>query len=96
METLKTKILEILNAESETMHGAGSCGELGDSCQAINSDYYPDVADKILNLIQIVFDPENQPNQLSIKNPFERFCMPDEVVDEETHEQYLKDIGVRK
>lgn len=82
MEALKTKILEILNSESETLHGAGSCGELGDSFQAINSDSYPDIADKILNLIQIVFDPENQPNQLGIKNPFERFCMLDEVVDD--------------
>ena len=96
METLKNKIIEILNSESDTFYASGSCGELGSEFQVVPDYSYDDVASKICSVIQIVFDPENQPNQLDIKNPFERFCMPDEVVDKESHEQYLKDIGVSK
>lgn len=31
----------------------------------------PQIIDELYTLIQIIFDPENQPNQLGIKSPFE-------------------------
>ena len=70
MEQIKKQITDLLWSYATKAHGAGSCGELGDSFMAIDSDSFTDVADEIINLIQIVFDPENQPNQLGIENPF--------------------------
>ena len=72
MEEIKNQIIELLNNTAETAYGKGSCGELGDSFQAIDADYFSEVSNDILKIIQIVFDPENQPNQLGIKNPFEQ------------------------
>lgn len=71
MEEIKKQISDLLWSHATTAHGAGSCGELGDSFMAIDSDSFIDIANEIINLIQIVFDPENQPNQLGIKSPFE-------------------------
>jgi hypothetical protein len=70
MEEIKKQIINLLWKSADTTYGKGSCGELGDSFQAIDAEYFPDVANEIVNLIQIIFDPENQPNQLGIKNPF--------------------------
>jgi hypothetical protein len=72
MEKIKKQIIELLSNSSETAHRKGSFGELGDSFQAIDSDCFSDVANEITNFIQIIFDPENQPNQLGINNPFEQ------------------------
>jgi hypothetical protein len=33
----------------------------------------PQMIDELYTLIQIIFDPENQPNQLGIENTFETF-----------------------
>ena len=68
---MKKLIEELLWKYAIQSYGKGSCGELGDSYMAINSDSFSDLADEIINLIQAVFDPENQPNQFGIKNPFE-------------------------
>lgn len=70
MEQIKKQITDILWKSADKVHSAGSCGELGDSFQALDSDLFSDVAIEIINLIQIIFDPENQPNQLGIENPF--------------------------
>ena len=72
MEEIKKQIIELLNNTAETAYGKGSCGELGDSFQAIDADYFSEVANDILKIIQIVFDPENQPNQLGIETPFKK------------------------
>jgi hypothetical protein len=37
----------------------------------IYSNQIPKIVDELYTLIQIIFDPENQPNQLGIKSPFE-------------------------
>ena len=92
MEVLKSEIQKIL--EKHQVNETNSTGITGE--KIIYWQSFSDIQNDIANLIQIVFDPENQPNQLGIKNPFERFCMPDEVIDNETREQYLKDIGVCK
>lgn len=65
------KIVEILDKNSESVYKKGSCGELGDSFMAIDSNNFSDISTEIVNLMQIIFDPENQPNQFGIKNPFE-------------------------
>lgn len=70
MEQIKDKIIELLNNSTITCYGRGSCGELGDSFEAIEGEDISSVAEDIVNLIQTVFDPENQPNQLGIENPF--------------------------
>lgn len=71
MKTIRNQILELLNKSCIICHSAGSCGELGDSFQAIDGEDISTITDEIINLIQAVFDPENQPNQFGIKNPFE-------------------------
>lgn len=92
MEALKNEIQKILEKHQvDETTNTGTTGE-----KIIYWQSFSDIQNDIANLIQTVFDPENQPNQLGIENPFKVFCMPDEVIDEETHEQYLKDIGVRK
>ena len=50
-ETLKEKISEILYKNQVTMYSRGSCGELGDSCQAIISDYFTIISEEIYNEI---------------------------------------------
>ena len=55
MEKLKQEIINILISEQG-------------KCKTVDFEL---VSDKILNLIQIIFDPENQPNQLGIENPFD-------------------------
>lgn len=72
MKQIKDKIIELLNNNTITCYGRGSCGELGDSFEAIEGEDISSVAEEIVNLIQTVFDPENQPNQLGIENPFKQ------------------------
>ena len=67
METLKNKIIEILEGyQNEEKSSNGATGE-----KIIYGQSFDDIANDILNLVQIVFDPENQPNQFGVKNPFE-------------------------
>lgn len=97
MENLKNQIKEILYRNQEVVYGRGSCGELGESFYAICSEDFQKVANQLIELIQIVFDPENQPNQLGIENPFDyKYCMPDEIETKEDHEEYLRAIGFKK
>jgi len=72
MEQIKKQIIELLNNNTITCYGRGSCGELGDSFQAIEGEDISSIAEEITTLIQTIFDPENQPNQLGIQNPFEQ------------------------
>lgn len=65
MEKLKNEIVKILiNNEIDETSSTGKTGE------KIIAGGYDDIAKDICNLIQIVFDPENQPNQLGIESPF--------------------------
>lgn len=94
-EKLINEIVGILHKDAGTMYTKGSCGELGEEYLALSEDYFGDVAESISGLIEAITDPENQPNQFGI-DINATYCMPDEVVDKETHEQYLKDIGINK
>ncbi len=69
-EKIKKEIDNILWKHTTIAHSKGSCGELGESFHAIDSDDFDKVSDKIIDLIYIIFDPQNQPNQLGIENPF--------------------------
>lgn len=66
MENLKTAILEVLNRNSDTIYGKGSCGELGDSSQGIDSYLFTEVTEEIISIINSCTDPENQPNQYGV------------------------------
>jgi uncharacterized FAD-dependent dehydrogenase len=46
----KQQIIDILIKHQETLHGVGSCGELGDVVQAIDADDFSDIADEIIEL----------------------------------------------
>jgi hypothetical protein len=46
MET-KKKIIDLMYKSAEKVHSSGSCGELGDSFQALDSDCFSDVANQI-------------------------------------------------
>ena len=95
MKNLKQEIINILISEQEICK-IGSDGEYSTEL-CVFADDFELVSDKIIALIQIVFDPENQPNQLGIGNPFEfKYCMPDGIETEEDHREYLKAIGYKK
>jgi hypothetical protein len=47
MEEIKKQIIDLLMDSSNTAHSAGSCGELGDSFQALDADYFSDIANDI-------------------------------------------------
>ena len=97
MEEIKKLFIEVFNKNAETTFGRGSCGELGDAFQTIYSDDFYVIVDELLVIIQALFDPENQPNQFGIENPFEfKYCMPDDINSKEEHEEYLKAIGYNK
>lgn len=71
MEQIKKQIIDLLWKSADTVHGKGSCGELGDSFQAIDAECFSDIANEITNLIQLIFASEKQQNKLGVKNPFE-------------------------
>ncbi|MCT4288728.1 hypothetical protein HZP25_18705 [Elizabethkingia anophelis] len=66
MENLKKTILEILIKHSEKVYSAGSCGELGDSFNAVVSEDFNYITNDIIEIIDACIDPENQPNQYGI------------------------------
>ena len=70
MKEIKQQIIDLMYKSAEKVHSAGSYGELGDSFDALDAECFAVVATEITSLIQIIFDPENQPNQLGINNPF--------------------------
>ena len=66
MEQIKKQIIDIIRGYQEDEKS--STGTTGEKIIYGYSD--ESIADEVVNLIQTVFDPENQPNQLGIKNPF--------------------------
>ena len=48
----KKQITECLWANATKAHGSGSCGELGDSFMAIDSDCFSELADEILQIFE--------------------------------------------
>jgi hypothetical protein len=69
MEKLKQEIINILISEQEKCKIGSDVEYSSELC--VFSDDFELVSDKIITLIQIIFDPENQPNQLGIENPFD-------------------------
>lgn len=53
MEQIKKQITDLLWKYTTKAHGAGSCGELGDSFMAIDADYISDIADEILQNFEL-------------------------------------------
>ena len=47
MEEIKKQIIALMNKSADKVHSAGSCGELGDSFQALDADCFSDVANEI-------------------------------------------------
>jgi hypothetical protein len=52
-EEIKKKIVEILYESADTVYGKGSCGELGDSFKALDADLFNEVADELINQLDI-------------------------------------------
>ena len=46
-EEIKKQIIDLLQKSADTVHNAGSCGELGDSFQALDSEWFSDIAKEI-------------------------------------------------
>jgi len=47
----KKMIIDLMNKSADKVHSAGSCGELGDSFQALDSECFSDVANEIYEKI---------------------------------------------
>jgi len=82
MEQLKKDITDLLNKSKETAYYKGSCGELGDSFQAIDVDYFADIVNDIAKIVKNNYEPKK--------------CMPEGINSKEEHEEYLKAIGYEK
>ena len=66
MDEIKKQIIDIIRGHQEDERS--STGITGEKIIYGFSD--ESIAEEIVNLIQTIFDPENQPNQLGIENPF--------------------------
>lgn len=76
MKHIKKQIYDILiEHQVDEQSSTGITGE-----KIIYGDYYEFIVQDIANLIQIIFDPENQPNQLGIENPFKQRSYSEEEV----------------
>lgn len=53
MEQIKKQITDLLWSHATKAHGAGSCGELGDSFMAIDSDSFSEIADELISKLDI-------------------------------------------
>jgi hypothetical protein len=68
MEQIKKQIIDIIREyQEDEQSSTGITGE-----EIIYSYSVKSIADEVVSLIQIIFDPENQPNQLGIENPFKK------------------------
>jgi hypothetical protein len=68
MEQIKKQIIDIIREyQEDEQSSTGITGE-----EIIYSCSVETIADELVSLIQIIFDPENQPNQLGIENPFKK------------------------
>lgn len=82
MEQLKKDITDLLNKLKETAYHKGSCGELGDSFQAIDADCFADIVNDIAKIVKNNYEPKK--------------CMPEGINSKKEHEEYLKAIGYEK
>ena len=70
MEQIKKQITDLLLSHAITAHTAGSCGELGYSFMAIDSDSFSDVADELLQN----FEPKKcMPDDINSKEEHEEY-----------------------
>ena len=84
---IEKQITDLLWANSTKVHAAGSCGELGDSFMAIDSDCFSELADKILQN----FEPKKcMPEGISSKEEHERYLK------DIGYEKYVKDLEHHK
>ncbi len=66
----KQQIIDILIKYQDTLNYAGSCGELGDATQAVDADYFDDIADDILK----DFEPKKcMPDNIHSKEEHEEY-----------------------
>lgn len=83
MEEIKKRITDLLWSYAEKAHGAGSCGELGDSFMAIYADSFDDLADKFLQ----DFEPKKCiPDNVNSKEEHEEYLKAI------GYEKYVKDL----
>ena len=83
MEEIKKQIIELLNKKTETAYGRGSCGELGDPFQAIDADYFSDIADEFLQNFE---QKKCMPDEINSKKEHEKYLKAI------GHEKYVKDL----
>lgn len=68
MKEIKKQIIDIIaKYQEDEKSSTGTTGEKIIYVYSVQS-----IAEDVLSLIQTIFDPENQPNQLGIKDPFEQ------------------------
>jgi hypothetical protein len=78
MEEIKKQIIDIIRGYQEDERS--STGITGEKIIYGFSD--ESIVEDIVNLIQTIFDPENQPNQLGIENPFKQQGYSEEEVED--------------
>lgn len=66
MEQIKTQIIELLIKCAENAYSI----DTKEKIEVIYPTNFSFIASEITGLMQIIFDPENQPNQFGIENPF--------------------------
>ena len=87
MEQIKKQITDLLWSYATRAHGAGSCGELGDSFMAIDSDSFSDIADELLQK----FEPKKcMPEEINSKEEHEEYL---KLIG---YEKYVKDLQHHK
>jgi hypothetical protein len=68
MEQIEKQIIDIIREyQEDEQSSTGITGE-----KIIYGFSVETIADELVSLIQIIFYPENQPNQLGIENPFKK------------------------
>ena len=83
MEEFKKQITDLLWSYATKAHGAGSCGELGDSLMAIDCDSFSDIADELLKN----FEPKKcMPDGIKSKEEHEEYLKAI------GYEKYVKDL----
>ena len=83
MEQIKKQITDLLWSYATKAHGAGSCGELGDSFMAIDADSFSDIADELLQN----FEPKKcMPDGIKSKEEHEEYLKAI------GYEKYVKDL----
>lgn len=87
MSKFKKQITDLLWSHATKVHGAGSCGELGDSFMAIDADSFSDLADELLQN----FEPKKcMPEGINSKEEHEEYLKAI------GYEKYVKDLQHHK